>query len=136
LDIPRRDRRRRWARSLATYVMHRNFAGGRARLHQQGQVSTALPVARAMGKSSEIKTHRDRRADHIQMDWQLVASAPFDRDLELAVIDVTGIYTLVFPCRRVLRGWINATTNEPVIVRPTHWREWKAVSAPSACAAS
>jgi hypothetical protein len=58
------------------------------------------------------------------MEWQYITIAPFDRDLQLAVIDTGGIHALVFPCRRVLRGWINAKTNEPVQVYPTHWREW------------
>ena len=57
--------------------------------------------------------------------WKDVAHAPFDRDLELAVIDGDGPHTLVFPCRRVLRGWVRSDTREPVEVRPTHWREWK-----------
>jgi len=57
------------------------------------------------------------------MEWQPVSTAPFDRNLALAVID-SEIHTLVFPCRRVLRGWVNASTHEPVNVRPTHWRDW------------
>ena len=63
--------------------------------------------------------------DNLQMEWKSIASAPFDRDLEVAVIDYDGAHTLVFPCRRVLRGWIKAATREPINVRPTHWREWQ-----------
>jgi hypothetical protein len=59
------------------------------------------------------------------MDWTYVSSAPFDRDLELAVIYATGTHTLVFPCRRILGGWINAVTKRRVEVAPTHWREWE-----------
>src|ERR1700747_943497 len=59
------------------------------------------------------------------MDWQTIRSAPFDRDLELAVIDMYGPHTLVFPCRRILRGWVKAATKEQVDVHPTHWREWQ-----------
>ena len=51
-------------------------------------------------------------------------TAPFDRDLELAVIEASGIHSLAFACRRVLGGWINATTRERILVYPTHWREW------------
>jgi len=58
------------------------------------------------------------------MDWQPIATAPFDRDLELAVLTYDGPHALVFPCRRVLHGWINAETKKQVEVRPTHWREW------------
>ena len=46
------------------------------------------------------------------------------RDLELAVIDGWGPHTVIFPCRRVLHGWIKAGTEESVNVHPTHWREW------------
>jgi hypothetical protein len=62
------------------------------------------------------------------MEWQRIATAPFDRALELAVIDYDGTHALVFPCRHVLRGWIKAETNEPLDVHPTHWREWDDVS--------
>ena len=56
--------------------------------------------------------------------WQTVASAPFGRDLELAVIGYDGTHALVFPCRRILGGWMNSETKERVAVRPTHWRQW------------
>jgi len=56
--------------------------------------------------------------------WQPVSTAPFDRDLELAVLDRDGPHALVFPCRRVLGGWVKAENREPLAVRPTHWREW------------
>jgi hypothetical protein len=56
--------------------------------------------------------------------WQLISSAPFDRDLELAVITGDGLHALVFPCRRVLGGWVKAETRQRIDVRPTHWREW------------
>jgi hypothetical protein len=58
------------------------------------------------------------------MDWQPIATAPFDRDLELAVIDHAGVHELLCPCRRRLRGWVKADTNTPVNIYPTHWREW------------
>jgi K+-transporting ATPase KdpF subunit len=55
------------------------------------------------------------RVDTIDMEWRpITTAAPFDRYLELAVIDANGIHRLAFPCRRVLRGWIKARTNEPV----------------------
>jgi hypothetical protein len=72
------------------------------------------------------------------MEWQTIATAPFDRDLELAVIDAEGQHALVFPCRRVLRGWAKADTYSPVNVHPTHWREWDDSVSPlfARCAAS
>jgi hypothetical protein len=60
------------------------------------------------------------------MEWNPIISAPFDRDLEVGVIDYDGTHALVFPCRRVLHGWIKAETREPIEnLRPTHWREWQ-----------
>ncbi len=62
-------------------------------------------------------------------DWHPITTAPFDRDLRLSVIengDVhTGdVHTLAFPCRRTQGGWAHASTGKPVLVDPTHWREW------------
>lgn len=56
--------------------------------------------------------------------WQPIASAPFGRDLQLAVIDRDGAHALVFPCRRALTGWKKSETRERIEVSPTHWREW------------
>jgi hypothetical protein len=57
--------------------------------------------------------------------WKPISTAPLDRELELAVIDASGPHVLVFPCRRILGGWINADTRDRIEVRPTHWREWR-----------
>jgi hypothetical protein len=57
-------------------------------------------------------------------DWHLISSAPCDRDLELSVIENDVVHTLVFPCCRTARGWINARTKSIVSVSPTHWRPW------------
>jgi hypothetical protein len=57
--------------------------------------------------------------------WQDASSAPFDRDLELSVIDHEGPHVLVFPCRRTFGGWIDAETKRRIDVQPTHWREWQ-----------
>jgi hypothetical protein len=56
--------------------------------------------------------------------WKPIASAPFDRDLELAVLDKDGPHPLIFPCQRIVDGWVNATTKQRTDVHPTHWREW------------
>lgn len=60
-----------------------------------------------------------------QQVWQQVATAPDDRDLRLAVLDADGeAHALIFPCRRVLGGWIKAQTKERLSIDPTHWQEW------------
>jgi hypothetical protein len=56
--------------------------------------------------------------------WHLISNAPFDRDLELALIDSNGVHAICFPFRRVLGGWIKAETKTPINVHPTHWRDW------------
>ncbi len=73
----------------------------------------------------------DELSNHLQKEWQAIASAPFDCDMELAVIDRSGTHALVFPCRRVLRGWINARTRAHVDVYPTHWRAWSDAVTPA-----
>lgn len=57
--------------------------------------------------------------------WHPIVTAPFNRDLELAVQDRDGTHALVFPCRRILTGWIASNTHERLDVSPTHWRAWK-----------
>jgi hypothetical protein len=77
-----------------------------------------------------INAATETPSNHLLMQWQLIANAPFDRDLELAVIDRDGLHALVFPCGRVIHGWIKSGTQERIEVQPTHWRLW--ISAPSA----
>jgi hypothetical protein len=60
-----------------------------------------------------------------QDSWQPISTAPFDQDIELAVIDRDGVHALVFPCRRAHGGWVRAQKREWVAVQPTHWRAWK-----------
>jgi hypothetical protein len=74
----------------------------------------------------KVKDAAKELPDHFAMDWQTIASAPFDRDLEVAVFDTGETHAVVFPCRRVLRGWVSAETAAPVAIHPTHWREWQA----------
>jgi hypothetical protein len=60
------------------------------------------------------------------MEWKPIDTAPFDRDLELAVIDSRGTRLVAFPCRRVAdSGWLDVETDKRVYyIRPTHWRDW------------
>jgi hypothetical protein len=57
--------------------------------------------------------------------WHSAETAPYDLDLELAVIDDDGPHALVFPCQRIEGGWIDVTRGARINVRPTHWREWR-----------
>ena len=56
--------------------------------------------------------------------WRDITTAPFDCDLELAVLDGEGPHALVFPCRRIVGGWMKLATRERLDVHPTHWRQW------------
>ena len=58
--------------------------------------------------------------------WERVSTAPYDCDIELAVIEDDRVHALVFACRRVANGWIKASTHERVMISPTHWRFWQA----------
>jgi hypothetical protein len=56
-------------------------------------------------------------------NWQPIVSAPFDRDLQLGVIEEDEVHALVIPCRRTAVGWVNRA-GERVDVSPSHWRGW------------
>ena len=60
------------------------------------------------------------------MEWKPIDTAPFGRDLELAVIDSRGTHLVAFRCHRLAdNGWLDVETNKQVYyIRPTHWRDW------------
>lgn len=67
-----------------------------------------------------------------RMEWRRAAVAPFDRDLEIAVIGADGIQPVEFPCQRILHGWVAAESRKLLDVQPTHWRAWTSDSATGA----
>lgn len=67
---------------------------------------------------------RKIRAMGSETIWEIISTAPFGRDLELAVIELDRVYALVFACQRTADGWIDAKTGYRVAVSPTHWRPW------------
>jgi hypothetical protein len=88
------------------------------------------PVSHAFGRTSP-SYGRYLDVD----DWRPIATAPFDRDLALSVIEASEVHALVFPCRRAATGWINASTKSSVVVDPTHWRPWTAAAGAGGSAA-
>jgi hypothetical protein len=64
---------------------------------------------------------------HETMQWHIVKSpsdVPEACDVRLAVITKGEVHALVFPCRRVGLSYLDAKTNRPVEVHPTHWQQW------------
>ena len=57
--------------------------------------------------------------------WEKISTAPYDRDLQLAVIEKDRVHPLVFACRRTANGWTKVSSMERVIISPTHWRVWQ-----------
>jgi hypothetical protein len=57
--------------------------------------------------------------------WEKISTAPYDRDLELAVVEGDRVHPLVFACRRTAHGWIKISSMERVTISPTHWRVWQ-----------
>jgi hypothetical protein len=57
--------------------------------------------------------------------WEEISTAPYDCDIELAVVEADRVHPLIFACRRTPSGWVKATTRERVSVSPTHWRPWR-----------
>lgn len=66
------------------------------------------------------------------LEWREIATAPFDREIELAVID-DRVGVLHRSCVRHGDGWLDAQTFAPVTVRATHWRYRRPVMPPSSC---
>jgi hypothetical protein len=64
--------------------------------------------------------------------WRDITTAPFDRALELAVID-GGIRVLESCCIRYGNGWLDAETLRPVAIDATHWRYRQADFLPMSC---
>ena len=58
-------------------------------------------------------------------EWQPIATAPANRDLELRLADSIGHYALMFPCKLLPgQGWINTWLRKPLLADPVEWREW------------
>jgi hypothetical protein len=58
------------------------------------------------------------------LDWRLISTAPYNRDVELRLGDRRMPFRLPFPCRHTNHGWINSDLGTRVNIEPTHWRVW------------
>lgn len=101
--------------------------GGPTAGNSTGARRTAVPGRHNQDHASALTCVKEAPAipSKNKFMWQSISTAPFDRDLELAVIDGDGPHALVFPCRRVPTGWIKSATKERIDISPTHWRMWE-----------
>ena len=65
-------------------------------------------------------------------DWRDIASAPFDCEIEVAIIG-EDIGVLSGSCLRHGDGWLDAETLRPVEVIATHWRYRRPAILPMSC---
>jgi hypothetical protein len=65
-------------------------------------------------------------------EWRDIETAPFDRELELAVIGA-DVGVLDGSCLRHGNGWLDAATLRPVLVTATHWRYRRPDILPMCC---
>jgi hypothetical protein len=56
--------------------------------------------------------------------WLPVSIAPSDIDLEVCVMDRSGVHALIFPVRKGNPDWVDAQTKKRIDIVPTHWRKW------------
>jgi hypothetical protein len=103
------------------------------------RIGSAFPAATRMaaGRSRLSNFRNDSnqggtcRLTHYGKMWKPILSAPFDRDLELAVLNEDGEHALVFPCIRGREGWKSAATGARIDIHPTHWRDWESEGLPA-----
>ena len=59
-----------------------------------------------------------------ELIWQTISMAPYERDIELAVIEGDRVHPVIFSCRRTAYGWVKTSNHERILISPTHWRPW------------
>ena len=57
-------------------------------------------------------------------NWHPVSTAPFNRDVEVRIVDAKGLGVAPFPCRQTTSGWINADLYVRMELIPVAWRPW------------
>jgi hypothetical protein len=83
------------------------------------QISEGMPPIPMQASSRVIATYLNG-----DLDWRLISTAPYNRDVELRTADRSESFCLPFPCRHTNGGWINSDLGTRVNVEPTHWRVW------------
>jgi hypothetical protein len=68
----------------------------------------------------------------LRNEWREIASAPFDREIEVAIVH-GDISVPGNPCLRHRNGWLDAETLRPIMVAATHWRYRRLPMLPISC---
>jgi hypothetical protein len=68
----------------------------------------------------------------LRNEWREIASAPYDREIEVATIDETTEVS-GGSCLRHGKGWLDAETLSPVEMTATHWRYRQPPILPMSC---
>ena len=68
----------------------------------------------------------------LRNEWREIASAPFDREIEVAFIE-RDVNVPGSPCLRHGNGWLDAETLRPIKVTATHWRYRRLPMLPMSC---
>ncbi len=80
-------------------------------------------VARAIEKTDRA-VHAALERQHLS-HWHPAATAPYNQDLELRVVEDGVTTALPFPCRHTNADeWINVDLGVPLHIRPVEWRPW------------
>jgi hypothetical protein len=69
----------------------------------------------------------------LRNEWREIASAPFDREIEVAISDGSINKPRGSCCLRHRDGWLDAETLTPIEVTATHWRYRWLVMLPMSC---
>ena len=101
----------RWSRPSAICVPKRNAPQAySAARHKDEDYALPYPCNCKVIGPAEATTSNSREFGVDLMDWRPIIRAPFEHDLELAVIIPGAPSTSRFPCRRTFDGRLNART--------------------------
>jgi len=91
-----------------------------------GRVAYAqTELKRSVRRTSSVPRICQMEAMDERSVWETISTAPYDRDIEIAVIETDHVYPLIFACRRTANGWVKASSRERLRIDPTHWRPWQ-----------
>lgn len=63
---------------------------------------------------------------HNWAHWHPISTAPYNRELELRIIENGKVVAIEFPCLRSnTEAWINVDLGTEIKLRPVEWRVWQ-----------